>query len=186
MRCFRGELVDAATFDPRERMPRYSAYVTITPRQRTFLVLLEAILIASLAAAPVARLITMNLAINLLFAASVAFRFVTSFHGAKLETEVSLTADEVAALRDEDLPVYAVLCPMHKEAASAPCSAPDGKAVDVIYITAAKYATATLAPLIDRAAPASKNPISEPPLPGTMSCRAPAGTRRPATPPSVR
>jgi cellulose synthase/poly-beta-1,6-N-acetylglucosamine synthase-like glycosyltransferase len=53
--------------------------------------------------------------LQLFFLASVAFKVVLSIAGAKNEISQPISSAEIAALRDEDLPVYTVLVPVYKE-----------------------------------------------------------------------
>jgi cellulose synthase/poly-beta-1,6-N-acetylglucosamine synthase-like glycosyltransferase len=60
-------------------------------------------------------LIAIIAALQVFFLASVAFKVVLSIAGAQNEISQPISADEIAALRDEDLPVYTVLVPVYKE-----------------------------------------------------------------------
>jgi hypothetical protein len=53
--------------------------------------------------------------LQVFFLASVAFKVVLSVAGAQNEISQPVSAAEIAALRDEDLPVYTVLVPVYKE-----------------------------------------------------------------------
>jgi cellulose synthase/poly-beta-1,6-N-acetylglucosamine synthase-like glycosyltransferase len=53
--------------------------------------------------------------LQVFFLGSVAFKVVLSVAGAQNEISQPVSAEEIAALRDEDLPVYTVLVPVYKE-----------------------------------------------------------------------
>ena len=60
-------------------------------------------------------LIAVIAVLQIFFLASVAFKVVLSIAGAQNEISQPISADEIAALRDEDLPMYTVLVPVYKE-----------------------------------------------------------------------
>lgn len=53
---------------------------------------------------------------GILFFASMLFKFIVSVRGARYDVIERIPAERIAALRDEDLPVYTVLVPVFREA----------------------------------------------------------------------
>ena len=114
-RIFREELLDGATYGLYFHSPEESAFTVFT-RTQFFLMAAGLIgLVAGLYLSPYATLIVLNLLINLAFAASIWFKFFMSFAGAAAEAWEPVTAEEVAALKDDELPHYTILVPAYRE-----------------------------------------------------------------------
>ena len=115
-RSYRERLVDDATMGLWRRSATQSARTVLYRGQAIVLTALAAVLIGSLIVAPTATLTATSMIIGVFFLISVMFKFVVCLRGARHDKEESITADEVAALGDHDLPVYTVLVPVYKEA----------------------------------------------------------------------
>lgn len=98
-----------------ERAPEHSARQVVTRKQVLFLWALAVLLTLALVLWPVASLIAINTVIGVAFLATFALKFVLAWLGARRHIDIKVSGEEVAALDDEDLPVYTVLVPMYKE-----------------------------------------------------------------------
>jgi hypothetical protein len=113
---FRQELLDGATYGLFFRSPEESAYTVFTRRQ---FAVLGGLLLAGLAAlyvAPLPVLLLANLAVSLVFVGTILFKLGVSYAGAAPERWETISADDVASLKDHELPVYSVLVPAYREA----------------------------------------------------------------------
>ncbi|WP_254459146.1 glycosyltransferase family 2 protein [Xanthomonas sacchari] len=98
-----------------EHAPEHSARQVITRAQSVFLVALTVVLAAALALWPLFTLIALNTLIAVAFLATFGLKLVLAWRGARRRIDIKVSDEEVAALGDEDLPVYTVLVPMYKE-----------------------------------------------------------------------
>ncbi|WP_425510174.1 glycosyltransferase family 2 protein [Xanthomonas indica] len=98
-----------------EHAPEHSARQVITRAQSAFLVVLTVVLAAALALWPLVTLIALNTLIAVAFLATFGLKLVLAWRGARRRIDIKVSDEEVAALGDEDLPVYTVLVPMYKE-----------------------------------------------------------------------
>ncbi|MET0550075.1 MAG: glycosyltransferase family 2 protein [Xanthomonas sp.] len=98
-----------------EHAPEHSARQVITRAQSAFLVALTVVLAAALALWPLVTLIALNSLIAVAFLATFGLKLVLAWRGARRRIDIKVSDEEVAALGDEDLPVYTVLVPMYKE-----------------------------------------------------------------------
>ncbi|WP_371183165.1 glycosyltransferase family 2 protein [Xanthomonas sacchari] len=98
-----------------EHAPEHSARQVITRAQSVFLVALTVALAAALALWPLVTLIALNTLIAVAFLATFGLKLVLAWRGARRRIDIKVSDEEVAALGDEDLPVYTVLVPMYKE-----------------------------------------------------------------------
>ncbi|MET7142958.1 glycosyltransferase [Xanthomonas sp. PPL139] len=98
-----------------EHAPEHSARQVIARAQSAFLVALTVVLAAALALWPLVTLIALNTLIAVAFLATFGLKLVLAWRGARRRIDIKVSDEEVAALGDEDLPVYTVLVPMYKE-----------------------------------------------------------------------
>ncbi|MDY4294473.1 MULTISPECIES: glycosyltransferase family 2 protein [unclassified Xanthomonas] len=98
-----------------EHAPEHSARQVITRAQSVFLVALTVVLAAALALWPLVTLIALNTLIAVAFLATFGLKLVLAWRGARRRIDIKVSDEEVAALGDEELPVYTVLVPMYKE-----------------------------------------------------------------------
>ncbi len=113
---FRDELVSRATFGLYYRNPRESAFTVMTRWQFFAFVGFLAVLLFGLFFATVPTLVTLNILINIGFAISILFKFAIALAGARSENVEAVTDAEVAALKDDELPMYTILVPVYREA----------------------------------------------------------------------
>jgi cellulose synthase/poly-beta-1,6-N-acetylglucosamine synthase-like glycosyltransferase len=113
---YRDAVVQKATLELWQRDPSASARHVLDRRQQIGAVVAVAAFVACVVLWPRGTLAVVSLAVSLAFLIGIAFKFVMCMAGARKEFEAVVTAEEVAALRDIDLPVYTVLVPCYKEA----------------------------------------------------------------------
>uniref|UniRef100_A0A831X893 Glycosyltransferase n=1 Tax=Thermorudis peleae TaxID=1382356 RepID=A0A831X893_9BACT len=115
-RVFRETLLDRATMGLYYHNPSESARTVFTRWQLGALVALGLGIAAGLHLATTLTLIALVALVNVGFMANVLFRFVVSMAGAQFEHVQAIGDEEVAALRDEELPTYTILVPVYREA----------------------------------------------------------------------
>lgn len=114
-RTFRDSMVDDAVMGNDQRNPEQSARRVFTvPQIRVIAAILIGFAVWGFLDLR-AMLVTFVAILQLFFLGSVAFKVVLSVAGAKNEVSQPVSAEEIAALRDEDLPVYTVLVPVFRE-----------------------------------------------------------------------
>jgi len=102
--------------DPDEEPPDQPARPAPHARQRIGLVLALAAVAAAFACWPIGALQTTSIVIALVFLGGTASKFGVCLAGVRRERCRPVTDDDLAALREEDLPVYTVLAPLFREA----------------------------------------------------------------------
>ncbi len=112
----REEMLDQAALGLWRRSARQSARVNLYPGQRIGLVVALILLGVCAWLWPWGTLQAVSVTIAFGFLIGVSFKFVVCMAGARRERSQAVTDEDVAALRDEDLPVYTVLAPMFHEA----------------------------------------------------------------------
>ena len=117
---FRAFLLDHATSTLLQRSPEESAHRVLTRWQKLASVLCLVALGIGLWWATVPTLILLSAVINVCFMANVLFRFAVAMAGAEFEHIQAVSEEEVAALRDDELPMYTVLVPVYREARVIP------------------------------------------------------------------
>ena len=115
-RLFRDSLVDEAAMGLWRRSPVQSARTVLVPSQRIAAGVALAALAVCLAVWPRPTLIGLFGLVSVGYLVGVLFKFAVCMAGARRETEEVVTAAEVEALRDDELPVYTVLVPVYREA----------------------------------------------------------------------
>jgi cellulose synthase/poly-beta-1,6-N-acetylglucosamine synthase-like glycosyltransferase len=112
----REQILDRAALGLWRRSARQSARVNLYPRQRIGLVIALVLLGACAWRWPWGTLQAAIVTIAFGFLIGVLFKFVVCMAGARRERYQAVTDEDVAVLRDEELPVYTVLAPMFREA----------------------------------------------------------------------
>jgi cellulose synthase/poly-beta-1,6-N-acetylglucosamine synthase-like glycosyltransferase len=115
-RGFRETVVEQATLGLWRRAKAQSARQVLFTGQRVVMWVLIAALAAGLVLATRPTLTAVMALVSLAFLASVVFKFVVCMVGARQESHVLVSDEEVAALDPRDLPVYTVLVPVFREA----------------------------------------------------------------------
>ncbi len=108
------EFSQQAVYHLAEVSPEHSARVVITPEQKTGFIMLFLLAVTAFIFLPLYTAIILNTLVNLFLFCSFMFRTFLCWMSCA-DVGLSVTKEEVAALRDEDLPVYSILVPMFKE-----------------------------------------------------------------------
>lgn len=119
-RGFRGTITEQACLGLWSRDQDRSARRVLSHRQAVVAVICAALFIGCTVAAPTGTLQILSLLVGAGFLLSVTFKFVICLYGARFEHSEGITAGEVAALDDAELPIYTVLVPVYREAAILP------------------------------------------------------------------
>src|SRR5450830_511897 len=98
-----------------DKTPRFSARRVVTFGQACVLFGLLSLLLAGFAWKPERALLFLNFMTSMILLATFGFKFVLSMIGSRQRIDIKILEEEVAALRDDDLPIYTVLVPMYKE-----------------------------------------------------------------------
>ncbi len=114
--CFRHQILDRAVHGLYYRNPSECAYTVLTFWQYLAIAIVLIGVIFGLYFSPKPTLILINFLINIAFLGSILFKFTISMAGAKFEQIQPISDEEVAALREEDLPIYTILVPAYREA----------------------------------------------------------------------
>ena len=113
---FRDAVVDRATLALWRDDPSASARTVLDRRQKLVGGIALLLLISCAVLWPRPSLSALSMIISLGFLVGIAFKFVMCMTGARMEFEAVVTPEEVAALRDDELPIYTVLVPCYREA----------------------------------------------------------------------
>lgn len=116
LRIFRSDILAEATHGLYYRRPEESAHTVLTPPQFIALSFVLLAFLIGLIIVPRLTGIVLNAAINTFFLAGILFKFVVSLVGARYERMEAILPEEVAALREDELPRYTVLVPLYREA----------------------------------------------------------------------
>lgn len=116
LRAFGPEVADDAANALGRSDPLHSAQTTMsTPQKVGFAIALVA-LVVLLFLWPLPTIVWGIGAMSVAFLLAAAFKFFISLRGSRYDLVERIDAEKVAALRDEDLPVYTVLVPVFREA----------------------------------------------------------------------
>ena len=127
---FRDDLLDDAVMGLYNLNPQQSQYTVMTRAQFWALVLFLLGVLFSLYIAPWQTIIMGNLLANIGFMLGVLFKFVVSLAGAQWEQVQQVSDEEVAALQDDELPMYTILVPAYREANVIPMLMNNLRALD--------------------------------------------------------
>ncbi len=119
-RGYRGAILDEASLGLWRYAENRSARRVLSNSQVGVACLLLLALVACGILLPVQTLIGASCLIGFGFLAGVVFKFVVCTSGARFEHTEIITSEDVAALKDADLPRYTILVPVYKEAAVLP------------------------------------------------------------------
>jgi cellulose synthase/poly-beta-1,6-N-acetylglucosamine synthase-like glycosyltransferase len=116
LHVFRAEIADEAANELFRQNPELSARIVFSRGQKYGLIVLGALTVVALVLWPAAVVIGAITLISVIFFAGTLFKFLVAMRGAKFDVVERVTAEQVAALRDTELPVYTVLVPVFREA----------------------------------------------------------------------
>lgn len=115
-RLFSEEHSDAAVSELADQDPTMSARTVITRGQKLALGMTGLLLLAGAITLPSFTATALFAVFSVFYVANFLFKTVLVWFGSRhVQTSRAWLADEVAALRDEDLPVFTVLVPMFRE-----------------------------------------------------------------------
>src|SRR5690606_35296644 len=115
-RAYRETVLEQAAFGLWNRNEEQSARHVLMPRQKRIGLVVLAVLAIALLLAPVGTIVAITAVGSVAFFSAVLFKFVVCLVGARYERDEGITDAEVAALREDDLPMYTVLVPVYREA----------------------------------------------------------------------
>lgn len=97
-----------------------SALQTFTTWQWLALLIMAAVVSTSLVIDPRATMIVATATLSFIYLLDVIFNLYVTLKSLHFPPEVIITPDDLAHLRDRDLPVYTILCPLYREARVLP------------------------------------------------------------------
>jgi cellulose synthase/poly-beta-1,6-N-acetylglucosamine synthase-like glycosyltransferase len=100
--------------------PEHSAKVTLTSIQKRVMAGILIAYLLLLIAGPQATLIATMGIVTVLYTFTFLFKFLLTWVGASRKVDMDIRPEAIAALREDDLPVYTVLVPMYREARVLP------------------------------------------------------------------
>jgi len=104
----------------RKQQPQYSASRVFTGRQLFFAFILMTLTLASMAFWPIGTLIAINVFISVFLVLNFGLRILFTWVGGDKRFDNLISDEEIAAVKDADLPTYTVLVPMYRESKSLP------------------------------------------------------------------
>ena len=113
---FQSAIADEAANELWRQSPAHSARIVLSQGQKIGLLLTTATLIVLAVFFPLGVITALVGVASLVFLAGIAFKFLVAMHGAKFDVVERISAAEVAALAEADLPRYTVLVPVFREA----------------------------------------------------------------------
>lgn len=116
IRLFGDRVADDAANALFSRNPELSGRIVFSRGQKVGILATLVVLVGLAIVWPRDVAVGLLATISVVFLAGTAFKFVISLRGAQYDVVERITATEVEALRDDDLPVYTVLVPVFKEA----------------------------------------------------------------------
>ncbi len=113
-------LTDKSILELARRSPDQSARQVFTVGQLSFMGVIATVLLFCLVLWPIGSLIAVNGLLAVFLLLSFGLRALLTWVGSHRSIDMKVTAEEVAALREQDLPVYTILVPMYKEPNTLP------------------------------------------------------------------
>lgn len=96
--------------------PNHSALEVTTPPQQAALIGLLGLLIVAISVGPMTSAIGVVAVLTTIYFTDMCFNFYVILRSLQKPPEIAIDPQEIAALKDRDLPIYTVLCPLYKEA----------------------------------------------------------------------
>jgi cellulose synthase/poly-beta-1,6-N-acetylglucosamine synthase-like glycosyltransferase len=116
LRVFHVEIADEAANELFRQNPALSARLVVSAGQRNGFIALLAVGLISLMLWPSAVVIALLAMVSVVFLAGTTVKFLVAMRGAKYDVVERVTAEQVAAVDDSELPIYTVLVPVFREA----------------------------------------------------------------------
>ncbi|MEK7443143.1 MAG: glycosyltransferase family 2 protein [Chloroflexota bacterium] len=114
-RVYRSSYIEESIMGLLYRDPDESAYETFSDTQLILLLALIALIVICLALAPEITLIVINSIFTIIYISISFYRLWLAYRGANTNLTINVTAEDLAALEETDLPVYSILVPLYKE-----------------------------------------------------------------------
>lgn len=114
-RSYRQIILDHSIYGLYKKNRISSAYTVLTLRQFIFFVAIFFMLFLSLLLFTVKTLIFINIVITIIYLINVLFKFWIGMVGSSSERDIYVSDQEVAELKDEELPFYTILVPVYRE-----------------------------------------------------------------------
>ncbi|MGH9045261.1 MAG: glycosyltransferase [Acidimicrobiales bacterium] len=113
---FSDTILDEATLGLWRRDEEHSARRVLSGAQVVIGVILVVVVAEAFLLAPVGSMVILSAVIGVGFLVFVLFKFVVCMVGSRYEYAESVSAAEVAALNESELPLYTILVPVYREA----------------------------------------------------------------------
>lgn len=117
---YEDEAIDKALFTIMRNHPETSAHYVFSNAQVNVLAVLLFITLVALYFYPYQLFVTVFAAAQIIYLLAISFRMLLTLGGVKNEMQEKISAEEVAALSDEGLPIYTILVPVYKEPEAIP------------------------------------------------------------------
>lgn len=114
--AYRQETTHESVFSLYDEQPDNSAIVTFTRRQIVILILLGIVLVTGLILNWHTALIAVVIVGQIVYAIMAIFKLVVILKAEYSNTQMRVSAEDVAAVDDRDLPIYTILVPVYHEA----------------------------------------------------------------------
>jgi len=114
--AYAGRYIERATSDLVNRMPEESAYRVLTGRQQIVLLTPIALGMAALIYDPIATIVAFNVLTIFFYLSFSAYKLKTILGAARSNLDFPVSGEDVAKIKEADLPVYTILVPLYREA----------------------------------------------------------------------
>jgi cellulose synthase/poly-beta-1,6-N-acetylglucosamine synthase-like glycosyltransferase/type II secretory ATPase GspE/PulE/Tfp pilus assembly ATPase PilB-like protein len=119
-RLYRDEYLDKSTSELLKRAPEDSAFRVFSSGQIIAFITFLAVSIVWLAWDYISYLVVTNSLVSIFYLLFSGYKAVMISNAISSDLEVDVTGEDVAALKDRDLPIYTILVPVYKEAQVLP------------------------------------------------------------------
>ena len=114
--AYAGRYIERATSDLVNRTPEESAYCVLTRRQQVVLLTLIVLGIVALIYDPIAAIVAFNVLTTLFYISFSAYKLKTILGATRSNLDFPVSTEDVAKIKEADLPVYTILVPLYREA----------------------------------------------------------------------
>ena len=114
--AYAGRYIERATSDLANRTPEESAYRVLTRRQQIVLLTLIVLGMVALIYDPVATIVAFNVLATFFYMSFSAYKLKTILGAARSSLDFPVSGEDVAKIKEADLPVYTILVPLYREA----------------------------------------------------------------------
>jgi len=119
-RLYRDEYLDKSTSELLKRTPEDSAFHVLSRGQVLAFITLLAVSIVWLVLDYVSYLVVINSLVSIFYLLFTGYKAIMISNAISSDLEVDVTDEDVAALKDRDMPIYTILVPVYKEAQVLP------------------------------------------------------------------